>query len=156
MGAEEGWKGRLVEWVEKASFEKIRRLLEVSELERHYKVLLTLKNLADVRRNPTCGASISGGAKIKIADWRLVAQSPLGLSASNSGGSRSAKPSLRRNQGGGPPERLPLPSRGGKPAPRVLKVKNKKAVGPISAPDTQVRDFIPWVHHESSQPLDLK
>ena len=54
MGAKEGWKGRLVEWVEKASFEKIRRLLEVSEREPHYKVLLTLKNLANVRRNPTC------------------------------------------------------------------------------------------------------
>ena len=39
-----GWK--------KASLEKIRRLLEISEQERHYEVLLTLKNLADVRRNP--------------------------------------------------------------------------------------------------------
>ena len=54
MGTEKGWKGRLVEWVEKASFERIRRLLEVFELERHYKVLLTLKNLADVRRNSAC------------------------------------------------------------------------------------------------------
>ena len=54
MGIEKCWKGRLVEWVEKASFERIRRLLEVSERERHYKVLLTLKNLADVRRNPAC------------------------------------------------------------------------------------------------------
>ena len=42
----------MVQWVEKASFEKIRRLLEVSEHERHYEVLLTLKNLADVRRSP--------------------------------------------------------------------------------------------------------
>ena len=40
--------------MEKASFEKIRRLLEVFERERHYKVLLTSKNLADVRRNPAC------------------------------------------------------------------------------------------------------
>ena len=40
-------------WVEKASLEKIRRLLEVSEQERHYEVLLTLKNLADVIRSPT-------------------------------------------------------------------------------------------------------
>ena len=40
--------------MEKASFEKIRRLLEVSEWERHYKVLLTSKNLADMRRNPAC------------------------------------------------------------------------------------------------------
>ena len=31
------------------------------------------------------------------------------------------------------------------PPPRVLKVKKKKAVGGVNAPDTQVRDFIPWV-----------
>ena len=46
-------RGRLVHWVDKASLEKIRWLLEISEQERHYKVLLTPKNLADVRRNPT-------------------------------------------------------------------------------------------------------
>ena len=40
-------------WVEKASLEKIRRLLEVSKQERHCEVLLTLKNLTDVRRSPT-------------------------------------------------------------------------------------------------------
>ena len=42
----------MVQWVEKASLEKIRRLLEVSEQECHCEVLLTLKNLADVRRSP--------------------------------------------------------------------------------------------------------
>ena len=52
-GAGKNWRGRLVQWVEKVSLEKIRRLLEVSEQERHYEVLLTLKNLADVRRSPT-------------------------------------------------------------------------------------------------------
>ena len=40
-------------WVEKASLEKISRPLEVSEQERHCEVLLTLKNLADVRGTPT-------------------------------------------------------------------------------------------------------
>ena len=35
------WRGRLVKWVEKSSIEKIRRLLEISERERHYQVLLT-------------------------------------------------------------------------------------------------------------------
>ena len=39
-------------WVEKSSFEKIRRLLEIFEQERHYKVLLTLDNISVVRRNP--------------------------------------------------------------------------------------------------------
>ena len=38
-------------WVEKSSFEKIRRLLEISEKEHHYKVLLTLDNISAVRSN---------------------------------------------------------------------------------------------------------
>ena len=42
----------MVHWVEKESLEKIHRLLEISKQERHYEVLLTPKNLADVRRNP--------------------------------------------------------------------------------------------------------
>ena len=37
--------------MEKSSFEKIRRLLEISEQERHYKVLLTQNNISVVRRN---------------------------------------------------------------------------------------------------------
>ena len=40
-----------MQWVEKPSLEKIRRLLEVSEHERHCEVLLTLKNLANVRQS---------------------------------------------------------------------------------------------------------
>ena len=41
-----------MQWVKKASLAKIHRLLEVSEQEHHYKVLLTLKNLVDVRWSP--------------------------------------------------------------------------------------------------------
>ena len=37
--------------VEKSSFEKIHRLSEISEQERHYKVLLTPDNISAVRRN---------------------------------------------------------------------------------------------------------
>ena len=40
-------------WVKKSSFEKIRRLSEIFEQERHYKVLLTLDNISAVRRNPS-------------------------------------------------------------------------------------------------------
>ena len=39
-------------WVEKSSFEKNRRLSEIFEQERHYKVLLTPYNISVVRRNP--------------------------------------------------------------------------------------------------------
>ena len=49
--AGKAWRGRLVNWVEKSSFEKIRRLLEVSERERHCKVLLTPENISSVRHN---------------------------------------------------------------------------------------------------------
>ena len=41
-----------MQWVEKASIEKIHRLLEVFEQEHHCEVPLTLKNLADVKRSP--------------------------------------------------------------------------------------------------------
>ena len=41
----------MVHWLEKASLKKIRRLLEISKQERHYEVLLTLKNLADMRQS---------------------------------------------------------------------------------------------------------
>ena len=44
-------RGKLINWVEKASFEKIQKLLEISELERHHEVLLTLKNLGDLSHN---------------------------------------------------------------------------------------------------------
>ena len=38
-------------WVERASFAKIRRLLEIFEQERHHEVLLTVKNLHDLSRH---------------------------------------------------------------------------------------------------------
>ena len=174
-----------MEWVEKASFEKIRQLLEVSERERHYKVLLTSKNLADVRRNlapyslsiiprPLPSEIVDGehfvttdllhlisgdastpkGAEAEIADRRLAARSPSGPSAFNSEGSGSAQPAPRRGEGGSRPERPHLPSKGGKSAPRVLKVKKKRATGRGKAPGTQVKDFIPWVCPVSIKPPD--
>ena len=39
--------------VERANFEKIRRLLEIFEQKRHYEVLLTLKNLHDLSCHPS-------------------------------------------------------------------------------------------------------
>ena len=39
--------------MEKASFEKIQRLLDISEWERHHKILLTVKNLRDLSRSPS-------------------------------------------------------------------------------------------------------
>ena len=49
---EKSQRGKLVNWVEKANFEKIQKLLEIFERERHHEVLLTLKNLGDLSHNP--------------------------------------------------------------------------------------------------------
>ena len=53
MHVGKAWRGRLVKWVEKLSIEKIRRLFEISERERHCQVLLTRENISAVRNNPT-------------------------------------------------------------------------------------------------------
>ena len=39
---------KLVNWVEKASFKKIQRLLEISEREPHHEILLTVNNLLEL------------------------------------------------------------------------------------------------------------
>ena len=39
--------------MEKASFKKIQRLLEISERERRYEILLTAKNLCELGRSPS-------------------------------------------------------------------------------------------------------
>ena len=41
-----------MKWVEKSSFEKIRRLLEISEQEHHFQVLLSRKNISAMRNHP--------------------------------------------------------------------------------------------------------
>ena len=77
------WRGRLVNRVEKSSFEKIRQLLEVSERERHCKVLLTPENISVVRHNPApynlpiiprpLLRDVVEGENFVVADlWRLV------------------------------------------------------------------------------------
>ena len=74
--------------MEKSSFEKIRRLSEISEQERHYKVLLTLDNISVMRRNPTpytlpviprpLPSDIVEGEHFVIADLRrLISSSAL-------------------------------------------------------------------------------
>ena len=79
-------------WVEKSSFEKICRLTEISEQERHYKVLLTPDNIYAVRRNPApytlpiiprlLPSDVMEGEHFVIADLRRLVSS----SAHPSGG----------------------------------------------------------------------
>ena len=39
--------------MEKVGFKNIQKLLEISERERHHKILLTVKNLRELSRNPS-------------------------------------------------------------------------------------------------------
>ncbi|RVW67305.1 hypothetical protein CK203_064006 [Vitis vinifera] len=48
--SESGQEGRVVEWVEKASFLRLNKLFEVSAAERQYETLLTTRNLSAVVR----------------------------------------------------------------------------------------------------------
>ena len=45
-------RGQLVSWVEMASLERIRRLLEIIEAERNHELLLSLKNLRELGASP--------------------------------------------------------------------------------------------------------
>ena len=45
-------RGRLVEWVEKASFDRLNKLFEITAIERHYQTLLSARNLLAVVREP--------------------------------------------------------------------------------------------------------
>ena len=74
-----------MKWVEKSSIEKIRRLLEISERERHYQVLLTRENISAVRRNPapytlpviprSLPSNVVEGEHFVIADVRRLVSS---------------------------------------------------------------------------------
>ena len=44
--------GRIVNWIEKAGLENIRRLLEITEAERNHELLLTVENLRELGGRP--------------------------------------------------------------------------------------------------------
>ena len=45
-------RGRVVKWVEKASFDRLNKLFEIAAAERHYQTLLIARNLLVVVRDP--------------------------------------------------------------------------------------------------------
>ena len=46
-------RGKLVKWLEKASFKKIQRLLEIFEREQHHEILLIARNLRELSHSPS-------------------------------------------------------------------------------------------------------
>ena len=45
-------RGRLVNWVEKAGLERIRRLLKITKVEHYHELLLFVKNLRELGASP--------------------------------------------------------------------------------------------------------
>ena len=105
-----------MKWVEKSSIEKIRRLLEISERERHYQVLLTRENISAVRRNPapytlpviprSLPSNVVEGEHFVIADVRRLVSSnasssrdPIVKASSRMQGARSVSRSSASSRG---------------------------------------------------------
>ena len=43
----------MVNWLEKANYKEIQKLLEIFEQEQHHKILLTTRNLCELSRSPS-------------------------------------------------------------------------------------------------------
>ena len=172
-----------MKWVEKSSFEKIRRLLEISEHERHFQVLLTRQNISVVRNHPapytlpviprSLPSNVVDGEHFVIADVRRLvsggassSRNPLVTESSRVQGDRSAfgssassgeGPGLsssahgRRARGDFPKRSLPFAQITGA-APRVVKVKQKRALKRQNAPGSRCENFIPWVPVDDDGP----
>ena len=176
-----------MKWVEKSSIEKICLLLEISERERHYQVLLTRENISAVRHNPapytllviprSLPSNFVEGEHFVIADVRRLvsgstsfsrdpvveassrvqgARSASRSSASSSGGSGSSSSAHGRRARRYRPEHfLPL-TQVARAAPRVVKVKRKRALERRNAPGSRCENFIDWVPEDTDSPQNLE
>ena len=184
MHAGKSRRGRLLKWVEKSSIEKISWLLEISEWESHYRVLLTRENVYAVRHNPNpytlpvipwpLPSNIVEGEHFVLKDVRRLAsgnasssrdlvvgalsrvQGARSASSATSGRGSDLPPASDRGTRGQHPERLLTLAPVVKAAPRVVKVKRKRALQRRDAPESQCENFVPWVLDDSEGPQDLE
>ena len=171
-----------MKWVEKSSIEKIHRILEIFERERHYQVLLTRENISAMRHNPApytlpviprpLPSNVMEGELFVLADVQRLAsdnasssrdpvveassrvqgaRSASGLSASSSRGSDSSSAPSRGARGRCPERILPVAQIAGA-APRVVKVKRKRALKRQNAQGSRGENFIPWIPNVAGEP----
>ena len=77
-------------------------------------------------------------------------------SAFSSGGCSSSPPAPSQRTRSSRPERLLLPTQVAGLAPRVVKVKRKRASEHRNAPGSMGEDFVPWVPIDTKGPQDLE
>ena len=112
--------------------------------------------VTDLRRLVSSGASSSRNPVIEASSRVHGVESTSRSSASSSGGSSSSLPALGERTRSSHPERLLLPAQVAGPAPRVVKVKRKRASGRRNAPGSKVEDFVPWIPADIEGPQDLE
>ena len=112
--------------------------------------------LVDVRRLVSGGTSSSRDPVIEASSQVQGARSVSRSSASSSGDSSSSPSAPSRRAKKGRPECfLPLAQVAGA-APRVVKVKRKRALGRRNTPGSKGENFIPWIPDDANDPQDLE
>ena len=171
--------------MEKSSVEKIRRLLEISERERHYQVLLTRDNISVMRNNPApytlpviprpLPSNVVEGEHFVLANVRRLASDGASSSrdlvveaSSRVQGARSAlgssasssrglgSPAAGREASGHDPEHILPLAQVTRVAPRVVKIKRKKVLKRRNEPGSRCENFVPWVPNHPDDPRDLE
>ena len=79
-----------------------------------------------------------------------------GASTSSSGSSGSSLLVPGRGTRSGHPKSLRLPVQVAGPAPRVVRIRRKGALGRCNGPGSKGEDFVPWVPADSEEPQDLE
>ena len=99
--------------------------------------------IADLRCLVSGSASSSGNFVIEASSLVQGAGSTSRLPASSSGGSNSSPTAPSQRPRSSCPERLLPPVQVAEPAPRVVKVKRKRASERRNVPGSKGEDFIP-------------
>ena len=111
--------------------------------------------LADVRRLVSSNACSSRDLVVEASSRVQGALGASGSYASSSRGSDSSSAPGRGARGHRPECILPLAQVDGA-APRVVKVKRKRALKSWNAPGSRCENFIPWVPDDTDGPQDLE
>ena len=112
--------------------------------------------IANLRRLISSSARPSSDPVVKASSRVQGAGSASGLSTSPSEDSSSAHTVPSRRTRNSRPERLPLLEKVAGSAPRVIRIKQKGAVGRRNAPRSKGEDFLSWVSAEHEDFLDLE
>ena len=150
-------RGRLVSWVEKASLERIRWILEIIEGEHYHELLLYVKNLLGLGANPflyivlviprLLPVELARGEHFTLADLlKSISGSSAQAGSAHEPQAETAQETLATFVW---PGQSPLDEQDSRPAPQVAKKKKK---GKIIATGAGLEGFVDWVDPNASDP----